>query len=238
MDELELRAAVEAILFASGDPVGVDRLALILDADRGAVLDAARDLAAGYEAGRRGIRLVFLADALQLHSAPEYAEPIARALEQRRPPRLSQASLEVLAVVAYFQPVTRAYIEQMRGLDSGYTVGVLVDRGLIEPCGHLETVGRPTLFRTTDLFLRSMGISSLDALPPLPEIAGSDAVLKLQAQVDALRGAGGAGEAPEENGGAGPEEAAAAEAGPPPEETAAAGKTDAGTAADTGGAGE
>ena len=199
MDESQLKHAIEAILFASGDPVSADRLALILDSDRDAVLDAGAALAAEYEAGQRGVRLVRLNDSLQLHSAPEYALEITRALEQRRAPKLSQASLEVLAVVAYFQPVTRAYIEQLRGLDSSYTVGVLTDRGLIETCGHLEAVGRPMLYRTTDLFLRTMGVSSLEELPPLPEVTGSDAVLQLQQKVEALKAAEEARTAAEES---------------------------------------
>ena len=187
MNELELKSAVEAILFASGDPVAASRMALVLEVEEEAVLEAGLALAEEYEQQGRGIRIVRLNDSLQMHSAPEHAQAITRALEQRRAPRLTQTSLEVLAVVAYFQPVTRAYIEQMRGVDSSYTVGVLVERGMIEPCGHLEAIGRPTLYRTTDLFLRSMGISSIEQLPPLPEIAGSDAVKKLQEQVDALR---------------------------------------------------
>lgn len=187
MNEQELRSAIEAILFASGDPVSAERMALVLECGEEDILAAAEALAQEYEARSRGFRLVRLNNSLQMHSAPEHAQRITRALEQRRAPRLTQTSLEVLAVVAYFQPVTRAYIEQMRGVDSSYTVGVLVERGMIEPCGHLETIGRPTLYRTTDLFLRSMGISSLEELPPLPEIAGSDAVKKLQEQVDALR---------------------------------------------------
>ena len=189
MDERELKSVLEAILFASGEPVRAERIAVVTDTDTDAVLAAAASLAEEYETGRRGIRMVRLNDSLQLHSAPEHAAAITRALEQRRPPKLSQASLEVLAVVAYFQPVTRAYIEQMRGLDSSYTVGVLTERGMIEPCGHLEAVGRPTLYRTTDLFLRTMGVESLAELPPLPELAGSDAARQLQEKVDALRAA-------------------------------------------------
>lgn len=189
MDEMELKSAVEAILFAAGDPVSAERIALVTDTDTDAVLAAGQALAEEYETKRRGIRLVRLNDSLQLHSAPEFATEITRALEQRRAPKLSQASLEVLAVVAYFQPVTRAYIEQMRGLDSSYTVGVLTDRGLIEPCGHLDAVGRPTLYRTTDLFLRTMGVRTLEELPPLPEVTGSDAVLQLQQKVEALKAA-------------------------------------------------
>ena len=189
MDKIELKSAIEAILFASGDPVSAERLALVLDSDQETILETGAALAEEYEAAGRGIRLVRLNDSLQLHSAPEHAEVITRALEQRRPPKLSQTSLEVLAIVAYFQPVTRAYIEQMRGLDSSYTVGVLTERGMIEPCGHLETVGRPTLYRTTDLFLRTIGVSSLEELPPLPELAGSDAARQLQEKVDALKAA-------------------------------------------------
>lgn len=187
MNEQELKSAIEAILFASGDPISAERIALVLDREEEAVLSAAEELAEEYEQQGRGIRIVRLNDSLQMHSAPEHAQAITRALEQRRAPKLTQASLEVLAVVAYFQPVTRAYIEQMRGVDSSYTVGVLVERGMIEACGHLEAIGRPTLYRTTDLFLRSMGVSCLEQLPPLPEIAGSDAVKKLQEQVAALQ---------------------------------------------------
>ncbi len=189
MSEHELKAAIEALLFASGDPVPAARIALVLDETPERVLDAAQTLAAELERDGRGIRLVRLNDSLQLHSAPAFAQPITRILEQRRPPRLTQTSLEVLAIVAYFQPVTRAYIEQMRGVDSSYTVGVLAERGLIEACGHLEAIGRPTLYRTTELFLRSMGVASLDELPELPEITGSDAARQLQEKVDELRAA-------------------------------------------------
>ena len=187
MNDTQLKNAIEAILFASGDPVSAERIALVLDSDKDTVLAVGQEMAAELEKNGRGIRLVRINDSLQLHSAPEYATEITRALEQRRAPKLSNASLEVLAVVAYFQPVTRAYIEKMRGLDSSYTVGVLTERGLIEPCGQLDAVGRPTLYRTTELFLRTMGVESLEKLPPLPEVTGSDALQKLQQQVDALK---------------------------------------------------
>ena len=198
MDDKTLMRAIEAILFASGDPVSAERMALVLDTDAETVFRLGQALAAEYEKNERGIRVVRLNDSLQMHSAPEWATEITRALEQRRAPKLSPASLEVLAVVAYFQPVTRAYIEQMRGLDSSYTVGVLAERGLIEPCGHLEAVGRPTLYRTTDLFLRTMGVESIEALPLLPQIAGSDAAQQLQKQVEALKAAEEAKKAAEE----------------------------------------
>ena len=212
MDKEQLKSAIEAILFASGDPVPVQRIALVLDSDSDTVFAAGQELAEEYERNGRGIRLVRLNESLQLHSAPEFSLEITRALEQRRAPKLSQASLEVLAIVAYFQPVTRAYIEQMRGLDSSYTVGVLTERGMIEPCGHLEAVGRPTLYRTTELFLRTMGVSSLEDLPPLPEVSGSDAVQELQRKVEALKAAEEAKaemEAAEEEAAAGTKEAEA-----------------------------
>jgi len=141
----------------------------------------------GYE--RRGIRLVRLDNALQLCSSPEYADYIRLALETRKPPQLTQPATEVLAIIAYFQPVTRAYIEQVRGVDSSYTVGLLQDRGLIEPCGRLAVPGRPVLYRTTKDFLRVFSISSLEELPELPDSGGEDedGQLRLQSAIDALR---------------------------------------------------
>lgn len=186
MELHDMDSAVEAILFASGDPVPAERIALVLGVDTAQVLESAQRLADGYSFERRGIRLVRMGGNLQLCSAPEYAGEISRALEQRRPPRLSQSALEVLAVVAYFQPVTRAYIDQIRGVDSSYTVGQLAERGLIEPCGRLDVPGRPTIYKTGDLFLRTMGITTLDELPPLPDLGEDEGLVKLQSAIDAL----------------------------------------------------
>ena len=94
-------------------------------------------------------------------------------------------ALEVLAIVAYYQPVTRSYIEQLRGTDSSYTVALLSERGLIAPCGRLEAPGRPVLFGTTDQFLRVVGISSIEELPPLPNVATGEGIQELQAAIDA-----------------------------------------------------
>ena len=102
---------------------------------------------------------------------------------------LSQPALETLAIVAYFQPVTRAYIDRVRGVDSSYTVSVLLDRGLIESCGKLDAPGRPSLFRTTEVFLRTMNISQLDELPPLPQLGESESVEKLRQSIDELQNA-------------------------------------------------
>ena len=186
MDKREIKSAIEAILFANGDPMPAERIALVLGTDTDTIFQCAGELAEEFSENRRGIRLVRIRDSLQLCSAPEHALSITRAMEQRRPPRLTQTALEVLAIAAYFQPVTRAYIEQVRGVDSSYTVALLTERGLLEPCGKLEAPGRPTLYRTTELFLRTMGIRDLNELPPLPDLSGDESVQKLQEAIAAL----------------------------------------------------
>ena len=187
MEYKELSAALEAILFASGDPVPAERIAQVLGVDAQQVFAAADVLASELVVQGRGVRLLRLEGNLQLVSAPDYAQVITQALEQRRPPRLSPAALEVLAIVAYFQPVTRAYIDQIRGVDSSYTVGVLCERGLIEAAGKLEVPGRPTLYRTGDVFLRTMNIRSLSELPTLPDVATDEGIIALQNKIEALQ---------------------------------------------------
>lgn len=186
MDKHEIKSAIEAILFACGDPMPAQRIALVLGVEEELIYECAKELSEEFEGAQRGIRLVRLKDSLQLCSAPEHALSITRAMEQRRPPRLTQTALEVLAIAAYFQPVTRAYIEQVRGVDSSYTVSLLTERGFLEPCGKLEAPGRPTIYRTTELFLRTMGIENIDELPPLPDLSGDDSVKKLQDAIAAL----------------------------------------------------
>lgn len=190
MDLTELKSAVEAILFAAGEPVPAARISLILAVSEDEVYTAAKSLSDEYSYNQRGIRLLRLGDKLQLCSSPEHAMIISKVLEQRKPPMLSQPALETLAVVAYFQPVTRAYIDQVRGVDSSYTVGVLLDRGLIEKCGKLDVPGRPSLLRTTDVFLRTMGISDLTELPELPDLSSNDGVKKLEDAIEKLNTVG------------------------------------------------
>ena len=192
-----MEGAIEGILFASGEPVPVERIAAVLAVPQSTVVDIAQRLADKLSFERRGIRLFKLENTLQLCSAPEYSDYIRAALETRKPPRLTNTALEVLTVVAYFQPVTRAYIEQVRGIDSSYTVGVLVERGLIEPCGQLDAPGRPTLFRTTKAFLRTFGLSSLEELPELPSVQSEDGQLKIGA--DAVENATATGDEDTEN---------------------------------------
>ncbi|MBP3311003.1 MAG: SMC-Scp complex subunit ScpB [Butyricicoccus sp.] len=176
-----LQATLEAILFAAGDAIPIVRLAQATGAapdDVEAALDA---LADQYDFEQRGIMLVRMEDKAQLCSRPAYADAVRRAVESRKPPQLSPAALKVLTIVAYRQPVTRAYIEQLRGVDSGGTVASLTEKGLIAEAGRLDVPGRPILFRTTDVFLRTFSLSSLSELPELPELTEGE---QLQLSMD------------------------------------------------------
>lgn len=167
MDYEALSHSVEAILFASGEPVKLSRLAGLLAAPEDDVAEAARRLADQLAFERRGIRVVRLEDSLQMCTAAEQAELVAASLETRKPPRLSAAALETLTIIAYYQPATKAYVEQLRGVDSAYSVGLLLARGLIADAGRLNVPGRPIQYVTTPEFLRTFGLSSLDELPDL-----------------------------------------------------------------------
>lgn len=164
----ELEAAVEGILFASGEPVHIDRICLALDIDRLSAQQLLQGLMDYYAYERRGVRLIRMEDTWQMCSAPDYADIIRRAFEIRKSAKLSQPALEVLSIIAYYQPTTRAYVDQIRGVDSAYTVGLLLDRKLIEECGRLQVPGRPRLYRTTKNFLRAFHLTSLEDLPDLP----------------------------------------------------------------------
>ena len=173
LDTKELEAAAEGILFAAGEPVHIDRVCLALEIGRAEAEQVLRRLMDYYAFERRGIRLVCMEDSYQLCSAPEYAEIIRKAFEIRKTAKLSQPALEVLAIVAYYQPVTRAQVDQIRGVDSAYTVGLLLDRKLIEECGRLQVPGRPRQYCTTQAFLRSFHLRTLEELPPLPGVEES-----------------------------------------------------------------
>ena len=168
----ELEAAVEGILFASGEPVHIDRICLALDIDRLSAQQLLQGLMDYYAYERRGVRLIRMEDTWQMCSAPDYADIIRRAFEIRKSAKLSQPALEVLSIIAYYQPTTRAYVDQIRGVDSAYTVGLLLDRKLIEECGRLQVPGRPHLYRTTRQFLRAFHLTSLDDLPEMPDLGG------------------------------------------------------------------
>ena len=174
MEQRTMETMLEGILFTAGEPMEEARLCEAMDVTLEELRHAAQSLSDYYRYHQRGIRLVQLEDSWQLVSAPEYVEEIRHAMERRKPPQLSAPLLEVLGIVAYFQPTTRGYIEQVRGVSSGYSVNSLVERGLIEECGKLSAPGRPTLFRTTKLFLQTFSLTSLDDLPPLPEAPRSE----------------------------------------------------------------
>ena len=185
MDILEMKeieAAIEGILFASGEPVSVDRICVAMDMDRPTVELVLQKLGDFYAYERRGMRLLHMDDSFQLCSAPEYADMIRKAFEIRKPAKLSQPALEVLTIIAYYQPTTRAYVDQIRGVDSSYTVGLLLDRHLIEECGRLQVPGRPHLYRTTQAFLRAFHLNSLDDLPEMPGME-ADGQLRLEDQM-------------------------------------------------------
>ncbi len=168
MDLHELEAATEGILFASGEPIGIDRICVALELDKETAEQILQKLEDHYAYERRGIRLVRMDDAYQLCSAPDYADVIRKAFEIRKSAKLSQPALEVLTIIAYYQPTTRAYVDQVRGVDSSYTMGLLQERRLIEECGRLQVPGRPRQYRTTKEFLRVFHLRSLDDLPEMP----------------------------------------------------------------------
>lgn len=170
----DIKKVIESILFSVGDAISIERLAQVLQVSKAQVEDALTQMSNDYDFDRRGIMLARMGKKVQMCSRPEYAQYIRRATENRRPPSLSAAALEVLSIIAYRQPVTRAFIEQLRGVDSSNTVNMLQDKGLIAEAGRLDVPGRPMQFRTTDAFLRMFAISSLAELPKLPELADNE----------------------------------------------------------------
>lgn len=166
----KMKAAIEAILFAAGDPVHILKIAEVLGEDKQTIESLLTVMKESYEEDKeRGVRLLLLDDKAQLCSKPAYGEKVLAVLEQRRSPSLSPSALEVLSIVAYRQPVTRGVIEQIRGVDSAYTLTNLLEKGILEESGRLDVPGRPILYRTSEAFLRVFGLSSLRDLPPLPE---------------------------------------------------------------------
>lgn len=173
----DLERALEAVLFAVGEPVPNTRLTQLLNCSEADLERAAVSLRSHLSYERHGIRLLRLEDSWQLCTVSELSDYVTAALETRKPSRLTASALETLAVIAYYQPTTRVYIEQLRGVDSSYSVSSLLRRELIEECGRLEVPGRPILYRTTPNFLRVFGLESLQELPPLEELASAGNLL-------------------------------------------------------------
>ena len=173
MELRECKASLEAMLFAYGEPLSAARLAQALDSDEDTITRVLRDMARDYEAKDRGLCLLQLEGNWQLATKSQYRQPVQKVLDTRRATPLSGAALETLAVIAYNQPVSRSFIEQVRGVDSSSSVSNLLEKGLIEEAGRLDLPGRPVSFRTTDGFLRCFGLSSLEDLPDPHGGAGS-----------------------------------------------------------------
>ncbi|WP_316637256.1 SMC-Scp complex subunit ScpB [uncultured Ruminococcus sp.] len=169
MTEKEYRSSIEAILFAAGDPVDIKRLAETLEIPESAVKTQLDILIGEYAEMERGITIIQLNDTYQMVSVKQFAPQVRKAMDLRRNIPLSQAAMEVLAVIAYNQPVTKSFVEQVRGVDCSGVIGSLTTKGLIEEKGRLELPGRPLLYGTTDHFLRCFSIRSLDELPPIPK---------------------------------------------------------------------
>lgn len=170
MELTELQRAIEAILFATGECMDISRLAAVLETDAADIEDAANALADMYSFDRRGIRILRLGKGYQMVSSGEMADYVTKAMETRKPPKLSSSQLETLTIIAYYQPATKAIVEQIRGVDSSYSVAALLNKKLIEESGRLNVPGRPILYRTTPDFLRTFGISSLDELPQIEKV--------------------------------------------------------------------
>lgn len=169
MDLKQYKAAVEAMLFATGEPIGQDKLASVLEIEEPVVERLLYSLKDEYEKAERGLCLLQLEDRWQLATKKEYGEQVKNILDTRRNTPLSPAALETLTIIAYNQPVSRSFIEQVRGVDSSSSISSLEEKGLIEEAGRLDLPGRPVSFRTTDVFLRTFGLTSLAELPPLHE---------------------------------------------------------------------
>lgn len=176
MELEEQKRAIEAILFASGERVEISRLSAVLEVDENEIEAAADALLDTYAFERRGIRIVKLERGYQMVSAGEMADYVTRALETRKPPKLSSSQLETLTIIAYYQPATKAMVEQIRGVDSAYSVAALLNKKLIEEAGRLNVPGRPIQYQTTADFLRTFGLRSLEELPPIEKIAFGEPV--------------------------------------------------------------
>lgn len=172
-DKQKLKSVLEAVLFASGEPLDIEKTAKTLLVDKESIENCLSEIMEEYKNDTHGIELLNLAGKYQFATKEEFAPEIRAVLSMKKNTPLSSAAFEVLAIVAYNQPVTKAFIEQVRGVDCSGVIATLCQRNLIEEHGRLDLPGRPLLYCTTDNFLRCFEISSLDELPELPEKTGS-----------------------------------------------------------------
>jgi len=183
MTTKELIKAFEALLFASGEPLSIDRFTQVFEITPEKTVSVMEALAQKMEQNDSGLKLVRMENTYQLATKNEYADYIKKAFDIRRRTPLSSAALEVLAVVAYNQPVTKAFIEQVRGVDCSGVVTTLIEKGLVEERGRLELPGKPFLYGTTKNFLRCFSLGDLSELPPLPKDQNGDEVADLGEQL-------------------------------------------------------
>ena len=165
-------AAIEAVMFAYGDPITIEKLSEASGVDAETCVKLVDRLEQQYNVRESGLRILRINNGFQIAARTEYADNIKKALETKKQQPLTQAAMETLAIVAYNQPVTNAFVEQVRGIDSSSVMRNLVERGLLEEAGRLDLPGRPISYRTTDTFLRCFGLSRIEELPPLPDQEG------------------------------------------------------------------
>lgn len=187
MEIREIQSILEAVLFAAGDAVELEKLADIVDVDKKSLREILKKMMDSYNFERRGIHLIQMEDSYQMCTRGEYHDYVAMLAEPRRKQSLSNAAIEVLAIVAYKQPVTRSAIEHIRGVNCDYVVNRLMERNLIEEKGRLDAPGRPILFGTTQEFLRCFGVATLQDLPEFesfgsPENEGEQISMELEAE--------------------------------------------------------
>jgi segregation and condensation protein B len=180
MELIELQRIIESILFAAGERVEISQLAAVLETDPDQIIEAADKLADELSFNRRGIRILRLEDGYQMVSSGEMADYITKALETRKPPKLSASQLEALTIIAYYQPATKALVEQLRGVDSAYSISALLNKKLIEDAGRLNVPGRPIQYKTTANFLRTFNLRSLEELPPIEKVDMGEPQLPLE----------------------------------------------------------
>lgn len=163
----EKLSAVEAILFASGEPVDELRISKVVGVDKSIVGSLVKTLNERYSDCQSAINIIHIDNGYQMCTKKEYAEYIRSAMEYKKQTPLSNAAMEALTIIAYNQPVTKSFVENVRGIDSSSVINSLIDKGLLEEDGRLEVPGRPVAYKTTDVFLRSFGLASIEELPPL-----------------------------------------------------------------------
>ena len=185
MELQEIYAAIEAILFTMGEAVEVERIAAAIEHDKETTRKLVRNMMDRYNAQDRGIRIIELEDSFQLCSKTEYYDVLIRIAKQPKKHSLTDVQLEVLSIAAYKQPITRAEIEKIRGVNSDHALNKLVEYGLVQEIGRLNAPGRPALFGTTEDFLRNFGVSSIEDLPSLSatEIADFEAEAEEEIQI-------------------------------------------------------